>query len=163
MPEICRLCVCVIINKCSFQLIFQRNWQWWYIIIINSDEEIGLLCCNWKHLCWKLMCWCIDHYEWARVLCLKIDFATFMVRVCLVCLAGFGCSPMLTASWSHRWELDVRCGPKVDQRLLERSWTRGAAPYLTPPTPQGNDLTCMKRHSSWSEHFSVKVVGQGKS
>ena len=112
-----------------------------------------------KRLDWKLMWWWIDHYEWARVLCLKIDFAVFMVKVCLVCLAGFGWCRIVTVSWSHRWELDVRCGPKVDQRLLERSSTRGAAPYLTPPTPQGNDLTCMIRHSSWSDHFSVSQSG----
>ena len=53
----------------------------------------------------------------------------------------------------------MRAECQVDQRLLERRSTRGAAPYLTPPTPQGNDLTCMKRYSSWSDRFSVNLSG----
>ena len=75
----------------------------------------------------KRMCWCIDHYEGNRVLCRKIDFAIFIVRVCLVCLTGFGCCHMLTASWSYRWELVSG----VDQKWTSDSW-RGTQQEVLP-------------------------------
>ena len=82
------------------------------------------------------------------------------------CLHGQGVPCMSGRVWlvSHcdsllepQMRAGVRCGPKVDKRLLESSSTRGAALSLMPPTPQGNDLSCVKRSGSWSDLFSVNL------
>ena len=62
-----------------------------------------------------------------------IGYPHLVLPTCQSGLPGCGRCRMPTASWSHRWELDVRWGPKVDELLPKRSTTSPPARGATPP------------------------------
>ena len=113
----------------------------WVFLVTSSAQSVRA-----AFTCWVLSLW--------RVWDLAVGYTHLVWPTCWGGLPGFGCCRMLAASWSHIRELDVG--------WTNNSW-RGAQQECCPlphaPTPQGNHVTCVKRHGSWSDHFGVIPSG----
>ena len=105
------------------------------------------------------MWWYIDHYEWARVLCLKIDFAIFIVRVCLFVtylLHETACMWVFASVFEHDMYvltlISVSVPPRVTAVARKRPWSFCQKCRWQVTAKHAYTLRmwlCMKWHGAW--------------